>query len=100
MSPSVDKERGCAGYAAEAGGVDVFGDSGSMGVLAQVVAELLGVEAEAFRGSFEERRDRVGGIPVDVVGVGVGGGAEPTGRHAENSEVLPCGSVAVQLTIP
>src|SRR5688572_26717391 len=28
------------------------------------------------------------------------GGDAATGKHAENSEVLPCGSVAVQLTMP
>ena len=34
------------------------------------------------------------------VGVGVGVGTEPTVKQAENSEVLPCGSVAVQLIMP
>ena len=34
------------------------------------------------------------------VGVGVGVGALPTAKQAENSDVLPCGSVAVQLMMP
>ncbi len=46
MASAVDEEGGRAGDAAEVGAVDILGDAGGAGVLAQVVGEAFDVEAQ------------------------------------------------------
>src|SRR5262249_40316757 len=49
MSLSIDEEGGCAGYPAEGGGVEVFGDPGRVGVLAEIIAETIEIKVDLAR---------------------------------------------------